>query len=252
MLSLVDLSDRSILVTGASSGIGRATSIILSQLGARLILVGRSVERLEETLTQMEGQGHRVEPFDLTVTQGIQEWLVALARQEGAMRGLVHCAGIRLTRPLRAFSTNRFEELMHVNLTAAIQLTQAFRRRGVFQPPASVVYVSSVMGLVGQPGAAEYCASKGALHSLSRALAVELAPEGIRINCVAPGQVRTEMVEQMEQMLTEEQIGKIKSLHPLGLGEATDVAGAIAFLLADSGRWITGTTLTVDGGYTAH
>jgi NAD(P)-dependent dehydrogenase (short-subunit alcohol dehydrogenase family) len=252
MVNPMDLEGQAILVTGASSGIGRRTSILLSELGAKLVLVGRNSQELHNTLEQLHGRSHRMEQFDLLQTENIPEWMSDLAKQDGPLCGLVHCAGIQMTRPLRMFDRNRFDDMMRLNVTAAIQLTKAFRQRSVLRPPASVVYVSSVMALVGQPGVSGYCATKGALQALARALALELASEGIRINCVAPGHVRTEMAAQVEQMLTDEQIARIEGMHPLGLGDSLDVAHAIAFLLADTGRWITGTTLVVDGGYTAH
>lgn len=252
MLNLLDLSDRTILVTGASSGIGRATSVLLSQLGARIVLVGRRVEQLEHTASLMESDRHLVRPCDLSKSEEIPAWLKQLSRETGPLHGLVHSAGVQVIKPVRFLNQDTFDELMLINLTVAMQLAKGFRQKDVCTKPSSVVFLSSVMGIVGQPGLSAYAASKAGLIGLAKSLALELAPEGIRVNCVAPGQVRTEMAERMEQTLGPDQVAKIESMHPLGLGEPRDVACSIAFLLADTAKWMTGSTLVVDGGYTAH
>lgn len=141
---------------------------------------------------------------------------------------------------------------MRVNVVAASALAKGFRQRGVFVEGGSIVLLSSVMGLVGQPGQSLYSATKGALVAMTRSLALELAREQIRVNCVAPAVVMTGMSEQLKQNVSPEQFAQITAMHPLGLGRGEDVASAVAFLLADTARWITGTTLVVDGGYTAH
>ncbi|NTU50556.1 MAG: SDR family oxidoreductase [Desulfobulbaceae bacterium] len=252
MINPMDLVDRTILVTGASSGIGRETAILLSQLGARLILVGRSSEQLCKTLSSLEGTAHQVYAFDLSNVDEIHRWMKEVTSAIGPLHGLVHSAGVQFTRPLRIVSSQGIEELMRLNVTAAILLAKAFRQKGVSADSGSIVYLSSVMGLVGQSGQSAYSASKGALVTLTKSLALELSRENIRVNCVAPAMVSTEMTEKMLDLLTPEQVIQIEAMHPLGFGNPRDVANAIAFLLADTGRWITGTTLVVDGGYTAH
>lgn len=252
MLNPMELVDRTIMVTGASSGIGRETAILLSQLGARVVLVGRNRGELETTLSRLEGAGHVVAPFDLTSVDDIPRWMKELVPQSGALHGLVHSAGIQLTKPLRVVSSGDIDQVMTINVSAACGLVRGFRQKGVVAPPGSVVLLSSVSGIAGQPGNSVYSASKGALVALARSLALELAREKIRVNCVAPALVHTEMAEKMREALTPEQFDQIDKMHPLGIGLPRDVAHAIAFLLADTGRWITGTTLVVDGGYTAH
>jgi NAD(P)-dependent dehydrogenase (short-subunit alcohol dehydrogenase family) len=252
MWNPMNLSGRTILVTGASSGLGRACSVLLSRLGATPVLAGRNPEQLQATADLLEGRPHRIERFDLGAPEAIGPWLKGLAQETGVLAGLVHSAGLQTTRPLRLLSVESVDELMRVNFAAAVQLIKGFRQRGVCAAPASVVFLSSIMGIVGQPGVAAYAASKGALIALTKSLALELAPEKIRVNCVAPGHVRTEMAQRLEASLTPEQFQAIEKMHPLGLGRPEDVANAVAFLLADTGRWITGTTLVVDGGYTAH
>ena len=193
-----------------------------------------------------------MEAVDLVqLGDGISVWMKEIAKSVGPLHGLVHSAGVHQALPLRFQSTEQLDTVMRINFLAAVQLAKGFRQRNVCTSPSSIVFLSSVMGLVGQPGVSAYSASKGALIALSRSLALELVADGIRVNCVAPGQVRTEMAEQQQQSLTAEQFAAIEARHPLGLGRPSDVASAIAFLLADTGRWITGTTLVVDGGYTA-
>lgn len=248
----MDLTGRRILVTGASSGIGRETSILLSKLGAKLLLVARRADALAETERLLEGNGHRSVPYDLTATDGIPAWMKALATEGGPLSGLVHSAGIQAMRPLRVMTQAHLDDMMRINLGAAVALAKGFRQKGVVREGGgSIVLVASIMGLVGQPGIAGYAASKGAVVALCRSLALELAPERIRLNCVAPAYIHTEMAEKLRDTLTAEQLGAIESMHPLGMGTPLDVANAIAFILADTGRWITGTTLVVDGGYTA-
>jgi NAD(P)-dependent dehydrogenase (short-subunit alcohol dehydrogenase family) len=252
MLNPMQLVDRTILITGASSGIGRDTAILLSQLGARVLLVGRNDEQLKKTHDMLEGTGHRFHAYDLTAVDDIPLWMKGIIRETGPLHGLVHCAGMQFTRPLRITTGASMEELMRINVTSALCLAKAFRQKGVCVMNSSIVIVTSVMGVVGQPGQAAYSASKGALVTLTKSLALELCGEGIRVNCVAPGVVKTEMTDKMLKSLTHDQIAQVEAMHPLGIGTPRDVANAIAFLLADTGRWITGSTLLVDGGYTAH
>jgi NAD(P)-dependent dehydrogenase (short-subunit alcohol dehydrogenase family) len=251
MTNPLDLTEQTILVTGASSGIGRETARLISQLGGRVVLVARNEERLSDTLRSLEGDGHRVEPFDLSLTDEIPIWLKKVSVSSGPLSGLVHGAGIQRLRPLRVLTSAVLQEVMRTNLDAAVGLTKGFRQKGVCAPSGSVVLVSSVMSLVGQAGVIAYAASKGAINAVTRALAVELAPEHIRVNCVAPGYVQTEMAANLWSSLNQDQCSAIESMHLLGLGKPRDVAHAVAFLLAETARWITGTVLVVDGGYTA-
>ena len=252
MFNPMALNERRILVTGASSGIGRETSILLSRLGAQLVLVARDEERLEQTASALEGSGHRIEVFDLTVVDDIVGWLQRVASETGSLSGLVHVAGIQIIRPLRMLNEDIVDRVMRINFNAAVALARGFIRKQVHEPGSSIVLLTSTMGIVGQPGIAAYSASKGAIIALCKSLALELAKDDIRVNCVAPAVVKTEMVDSFHQKLTQEQVASIEAMHPLGFGTPLDVANAIAFLLADTGRWITGTTLVVDGGYTAH
>ena len=251
MINPMDMTGCHVLVTGASSGIGRETAVCLSQLGARLLLIARDHNRLEETASLLEGQGHHFACFDLTRVEEIPEWLKGLAVQKGHFNGLVHSAGIQMTRPIQLWNRKDHDDLMTTNVTSCFALAKGFRQRGVCQQGSSIVFLASITGLVGAPGLTSYCASKGAVVALVRALALEFVRYGIRVNCVAPGHVSTEMAERVRASLTPGQVAAIDAMYPLGPGNARDVANAVAFLLAQSSRWITGTALVVDGGCTA-
>lgn len=249
--SPMDLAGSIVLVTGASSGIGRETAVLLSSLNARLVLTGRNRERLEQTLSCLSGEGHRIEPFDLSSTEQIPQWFRSLAAAAGPFHGLVHAAGIQSILPIRLAKQKAVEELLRTNLQSAIMLVQAFCQKNCHAPESSVVFLSSVIGLTGKPAASIYGASKAALVGLAKSLAVELAHDGIRVNCVAPAYVQTEMLAELREFFSPEQFEALEKAHPLGFGTARDVANAIAFLLAGTGRWITGSVLVVDGGYSA-
>jgi NAD(P)-dependent dehydrogenase (short-subunit alcohol dehydrogenase family) len=239
------------LVTGASSGIGRAVAIGLACRGARVLLNGRDPARLAQTFTALPGHGHVVVPAPLTDLDQTGAWVCDLAKTHGPLRGVVHSAGINSGYPLRALKQAHVAELMKINIDVSLGLLKGFRQKHVHGPKGSVVFIASVMGLVGAASKTAYCASKGALVALARAAAIELGQEGIRVNCVAPGYVATEMLEKLKAQLTEEQFEAIRALHPLGFGRPEDVAEAALFLLGETARWITGTTLVVDGGYSA-
>lgn len=253
MINPMDLTGRTVMVTGGSSGIGRDTAVLLAQLGARVILVARSEDKLKETSALLEGTDHVIAPFDLAEVDAIPGWMKEMASRAGPIHGLVHSAAIQFTRPLRMANMERIEKMMRVNVVAAMLLAKGFRQKDVgVAPGGSVVFLTSVMGMVGQPGQSEYSASKGALIGMVKSLACEWAGEGVRVNCVAPGLVWSGMGERAKEKLSPEQLEEYAGMHLLGVGEGRDVAYAVAFLLGDTGRWITGTTLVVDGGYIAH
>jgi NAD(P)-dependent dehydrogenase (short-subunit alcohol dehydrogenase family) len=248
----LDLTGRTILVTGASSGLGKGIAELLSRLGAKLVLVARDGTRLDITRSSLAGQDHATEIFDLAQTDAIPGWMREVTKRHGILHGVVHSAGILTTKPLRMQMATDWEGAMRLNVAAAAALAKGFRQKGVYAGTGSIVFLSSVMALVGQPGQVLYSATKGALVAMTRSMALELAREGIRVNCVAPAVVLAGMSEDLQRNVSPEQFAAITAMHPLGLGQPLDVANAVAFLLADTARWITGTTLTVDGGYTAH
>jgi NAD(P)-dependent dehydrogenase (short-subunit alcohol dehydrogenase family) len=247
----MSLEGRTILVTGATSGIGKATAIYLSKLGARVVASGRNSARLDETLAALEGTDHIGRLFDLADLDAIVPWLKALCAEIGPLNGIAHCAGVQATRPIQAVKPDFVMDVLTQNLGAALMLAQAFRLKSCHGSPASLVYCSSSAALKTAPGNVVYAASKGGIVSAVKGLGVELVRDGVRVNAVAPAMVDTPMSDQFRTILSEENFQRVVDMHPLGLGRPDDVAAAIAFLLADTSRWITGSILSVDGGFLA-
>ena len=247
----MSLAGRTILVTGATSGIGAATAIYLSRLGARVVASGRNEERLALVLGKLEGEGHLGRIFDLSELDAILPWLKALCAEIGPLNGIAHCAGIQATKPIQAINSTFVMDVLTQNLGAALMLAQAFRLKACHGSPASLVYVSSSAALRTAPGNVVYASSKGGIVSAVKGLGVELIRDGVRVNAVAPAMVDTPMSDQFRTILSEENFKRVVDMHPLGLGRPDDVAAAIAFLLADTARWITGSILSVDGGFLA-
>ncbi len=245
----LDFTGRRVLVTGGSSGIGRETAVLLSEYGAQVIVSGRNPEQLKTTLECMTGEAHAVAPFDLTQLDKIPEWIKSLTEQYGPLHGLVHSAGFRKTTGLRSLSVENLHQTFRVNFDSAVMLAKGFRQKGCCEVPSSIVFISSANAFVGAPATAAYASSKAALIGLTKSLSIELAREGIRVNCIAPGIVKSEMTDQIRTALSDEQFEAIVAQHPLGLGTPWDVACAAAYLLSKMARWMTGHTLVLDGGY---
>ncbi|MET0611325.1 MAG: SDR family oxidoreductase [Pseudomonas caspiana] len=246
------LNGRSIMVTGASSGIGRQVAIWLSKQGARITLVARNQERLEETLHQLSGGAHSIASFDFLSGEDVSAWMKAQVKSSSTpFDGLVHASGVLMPMPIRALSLDHWETLMATNVTSSFLLIKAFRQKGVCNKGSSIVLVSSVMARVAEPALLAYCASKGAMDSMVRVAALELAREEIRVNSVAPGVVNSEMTQSLDQIVGKNAMSDIAQKHVLGIGEALDVAYAVNYLLSPAARWVTGTSLVVDGGYLA-
>jgi NAD(P)-dependent dehydrogenase (short-subunit alcohol dehydrogenase family) len=245
----LDLTGRLVLVTGASSGIGRSTAVAISRLGARVALGGRREDALQETRAAMEGDGHVVAPFDLADVDGIPGWVKRVVADAGApLAGVVHSAGVSRSTPLRVVTKANIDDILTPNLYATLALLRGVSAKGATADSCSVVIMSSVAGVAGTPGLSTYSASKGAIHALVRSAAQELGGKRIRVNCVAPGYVETPMLDGARDSLPGD-FQKLADRHFLGFARPDEIAVAIAFLLSDAARVITGTSLVIDGGY---
>ena len=243
-MGVVELPGKHLLITGASSGIGRSTSILCAQLGATLIICGRNELRLNDTLVSLSGEGHRAIRCDQTHESDIINMVESLPMLDG----IVYCAGIQETCLTKNIDMHVLEKLMNTNFNSTVLLNSQILQKKKLKKNASIVFVSSVAIEYAEIGNAVYSSSKAALTSFAHVLALELSSRRIRVNTVMPGMVRTPLHEQFE--VTEEQFEKDEMNYPLGYGEPEDVANAIAFLLSDASRWITGSDLLLDGGLT--
>ena len=251
MNAAADFADRWVVVSGASSGIGRAIALHLAAAGARVVLIGRNEERLRETALLAGSVGRtRVLPLDLAQVDLIAARFGAMQGTLGPIYGLVHAAGLALTLPLGALKPDRSRSLLDVNFLAGLELCRAVTRRDVMPGEGSLLWIASVYGRIGAPGQIAYCATKGAVLAAMRAMALELAPRRIRVNALSPGYVKTAMTESSSSRMSEAQWQEIVSRHPLGAGSVDDVAQSATHLLDPRNRWTTGTDLVVDGGYT--
>lgn len=244
------LEGKTILVTGASSGIGRRCAIDCAMMGAKVILVARNKERLQETLDMIEGNGHAFYIFDLNGIEEIKDFVNQIVRSHGKLDGFIHAAGIEMTKPVKLLTPDDYETVFRINTLSGLELAKHLAGIKSFNQSGSIVFIASITGIIARAGVAAYSASKGALLSASRVMAVEYAKRRIRVNCISPGTILTPLMENYLTALTEEQRQMRISGFPLGVGKTTDVSSAAVFLLSDASRWITGQNLVVDGGYT--
>lgn len=233
------LQGKRILVTGASSGLGRQIAVSAARLGAQLVITGRHEARLAETFAALEGGGHQQVCADLTVPNE-RDTLVA---QTAPIDGLVHSAGIVRLSPVKLLSEAALRDIFDINFFAPVALTQRLLYRGAINSGGAIVFVSSISARSGVVGVGPYAASKSAMHGLMRCLAVEQAKRKVRVNCLVPSAVDTPLWKEKPPAQFER--------HPLGVGTPEDIANAAIFLLSDASRWITGTELVIDGGAVA-
>lgn len=246
------LYGKTIVVTGASSGIGQQCAITCSQMGAKVVLLARNQQRLAETLSQMDGKGHLSVSFDLTDFDGLKKEVKEIVSEVGPVDGLVNCAGISTTLPLKLMDAQKMDEFFHTNVFSAIELTRYFCQMGnVRKEGASIIFLSSIMGIAGDNGKSLYSMTKGALLSAVRSLACEYAQRKIRFNAISPGAILTPINQDLPHMKNPEARAALEAKHLLGLGETSDIANACVYLLSDASRWVTGQNLIVDGGYLA-
>lgn len=244
------LSGKKILITGASSGIGRQCAINCSKMGAVVALVGRDEKRLQETLVQMEGDGHLICPADLTLLESIKPLVQDIASKIGPLDGFIHSAGIEKTLPVKSLKPSDYEEIFKVNALSAFEIVRYLSSSKNLNQGGSIVLISSITSVIGRVGVSAYAASKGAIVSAVKTMALELAKRNVRVNAVSPGTVLTPLMQSYLSQISEEERQKRVEGFPLGLGEPADVANACIYLLSEASRWVTGQNIVIDGGYT--
>jgi NAD(P)-dependent dehydrogenase (short-subunit alcohol dehydrogenase family) len=249
---LNSLSNKNILITGASSGIGRQIAVEASKQEAGIVLVARNKSRLGETRQMLSAGNHWVCPFDVTDFNNMENLIDEVYNKAGSISGFVHCAGSESTIPFRNMNAGIYEDLFKVNVIAGLEFARIISKKKYMNPDGgSFIFLGSVMSHFGMEGKTGYCASKGAITSSVKAMALELSGRKIRCNVIMPGVVMTGMVESMFKTLPETSVNQILAAHPLGLGTPGDIAHLAVFLLSDNSRWITGSEITIDGGYSA-
>ncbi len=244
-MSEQELSGKVALVTGGSRGIGLAISRALAEAGARVAVVARNAEGAVQAAAGLPGEGHRGYGCDVGDSAQAQATVTQVEAEVGPIGILVNNAGVTRDNILVRMKDEEFDEVIATNLKGAFNLTRAVSRGMMKRREGVILNISSVVGLMGNAGQANYAASKAGLLGLTKSVAKELASRGIRCNAIAPGFIRTDMTGA----LAEAQVAALKQVIPLGaLGEAEDVAGVARFLVGPGARYITGQVLAVDGG----
>ncbi|MCK9206158.1 MAG: SDR family oxidoreductase [Salinivirgaceae bacterium] len=252
MKNCFSVEDKKVVITGASSGIGRHCAISLSKWGAICILIARNQHKLEETRSLMDNpEKHSIFAIDITNEDLVTETMAKVNVAVGPIDGFIHAAGIEKTKPLKMHTKSDFMDVFELNAVAGVQFIQKLSHKN-FVPStgASFIFISSITAMRGFKGKAAYGASKAALSILVQTIAQELAPKNIRVNAILPTMVNdTEITNQIVLVLPPEQLDENRKRHPLGWVDKEDVANACIFLLSKASKKITGTNLIIDGGY---
>ncbi len=243
------LDGRRVLVTGSTSGLGYAIALTCARMGAQVICTGRDAQRLEQTLDALQAitpHGHQAVQADLTQPKSREALVAAIGSTP--LNGVVHSAGISRLSPVRMITEQHLREVQSINVDAPMLLTQALLKRNLVAPDGSLVFIASIAAHIGVPGVAAYSGTKAALLAMVRCLAMEVVKRRIRANCLSPALVETPLLDATAALVgsMEQERGN----YPLGFGKPEDVANAAVFLLSGASRWITGTTLVMDGGLT--
>jgi len=240
------LANKTILITGASSGLGKAAAIAIAEMDGKLIITGRNGQRLEETYNMLAGDGHRMIVADFDQPEAIGNLVKDIATP---LNGIVHCAGIAKTFPFKFTTQKILREILNINVEVPFGLTQQLLKSKMIANNASIVFLSSLYGAgTVAAGVSAYSASKGALIAAAKVMALELAPKKITVNCISPGKIQTELL-LADPNLNAEDLAKDAAQYPLGHGTPEDVAYGIIYFLSDAGKWSTGSNLIMDGGF---
>mgnify|MGYP002852184680 CR=1 FL=1 len=237
------LFGKRILVTGASSGIGRGIAVACSKMGAAVIINGRNTERLEETLFMLDGEHHVLLPGDLTTGDSVRNIVESLPRLDG----IVHCAGIGSRVPCKFITEEDIDSVMSINFKAPVMLQTELLKQKKIAKGGSIVFIASIANESPSFGNSLYAASKGAIISYANCLQLELAPRQIRVNCISPAMVWTDLI--LKGGVTEEQLREDEQKYPLKrYGTPEDIANLAVYLLSDASGWMTGSNIKITGG----
>ena len=246
MQDIFSLKGKTILITGASSGIGKAVAQECAAAGANCIISARNERRLQQTLESLAGQGHKMVLADLSSEEGIQKLTDELSK----LNGIVCCAGIVETKVLKFTDEDDLKRLFDTNALSSIRLIRALVQEKKIQKEASIILISSISGVkCGYIGGSLYGATKGALEGFAKATALELAPRMIRVNTIMPGMVDSNLLDHSE--ISPEQLEEDKLRYPLKrYGRPEEIGYTAVYLLSDATKWMTGSSILIDGGYT--
>lgn len=255
MINLVDLSGKKIIITGASSGIGRETAITLAGLGAEVILTARREDKLAETLSviQRMGGGGMFFCTDLSMTSEIEALVKTIASECGAVDGLFYAAGTGLSRPLAQFTPDKLQSIFNINYFGFVEFVRQITRKGRFNEGMRILGVSSIASMFGDGGHIGYSGSKAAIDGSVRSMAKELRTKGICINTIAPALTRSPLYDAYIKAYGEDSDScrDLLGRQYLGIIEPQGVASLAAFMLSSASAFITGTCIPIDGGYTS-
>lgn len=244
MITPFHLHGKTILITGATSGIGSQAAIRISEMGGNVVLSGRDSNRLNEIATKCANDKTQIIAADISTPDGRDQ----LAKSLPQIDGLVNCVGTVHPFPVRFLDQQKMDQTLNVNFEAPVLMTSSILKEKKLNPESSLVYLSSISSFRPQRGAAMYGASKAAIESFVKVLAQELHAQKIRVNSIAPAMVKTPMYDRAEEMVSKDEMDAHVSKYLLGVGYPDDVANAIIFLLSPASRWITGINLILDGG----
>lgn len=245
MMNPISLKNKRILVTGASSGIGRETAILLSKLGADMVLIGRDIVRLQQTYEQLDVGNHQMIPFDLCNFDDYRYLFEQVSTGENKLSGMVHCAGIAKVIPIKAISYKNMLETMNVNYFSFMELVKYYSNKK-YSCGGSIVAISAINAHYPQKCMSVYTGSKGALETSIKSLAIELHYKNIRINSIVAGPIKTPMSEKFSKQAGDET--NIVGTQLMGAGEPKDIANMVAFLVSEASCFSTGREFYVDGG----
>jgi len=242
------LEGKCILVTGASSGIGRGIAVACAKMGARIVLSGRNKARLQETLFSLEGDGHLVLSGDLNCEDTRNE----IVEKIPALNGIAYCAGISQIQMAKFMDQSFLEGIFQTNLFSPLMLNALLLKKKKIQKYSSIIFISSISGVYrSQIGEGGYGATKAALAGYAKSLALELSAQGIRVNTIHPGVVETPLLEVSNGTFGAEELEELKLKYPLKrFGKPEDIANCAVFLLSDASSWMTGSNILIDGGFT--